>query len=934
VTTVDRAGAVRTALPPRLLDDDGRNKIHPSMQRADTTLADIEGLLHGTRSIPAPSWPLVAALSQQWSQADPLVWLAELPITEGQTLEKARLAGTTVKVSVSHGSPRTRAAWTDVSRQAAAHGPALAAIVDLLAHSVAIDTDRYIAQTLASLATFAGGANVALATIGPWPGPRLVVLAPNAMGEMRDWMAYAEASNGALRVIADPYIVENLCIATAGVALGINGPERLTADQPSHLGVDVANMVTFVLEVAPGAIATWESTGFGGSGGTNPLPSPLLVSITPDTITAGSPALLTVLAGSNFDPSMSARVTRAPNPPLYVPATYSTLTEATMIMPESEMVAPGILQVHVVVPSGTPTPESNQVPFFVTAPPTPTLVNITPDRAGVGAIDKFVWLEGTGFTPTMQALSAFAAEAALVHPTVYISPTAAFFTLPAAQMDLQGTVQISVRVAYAPADSNALPFEVLPPLAQPTLIDITPDFALAGTAGVVVTMTGTNFADPMSARLTIASSGIPRDAPATVLSLTSATFIMPDDLIDTVGKRVDVQAYVWLAVPALSANSLPFRATALTPILTALEPNTVNANASDTTIIARGSNFESPMFAVLSGMAGSLPCFNVAPTEAKFTIPAAQLVAERIVDIFVRCTDSEPTDSNSLPFTVSGAPILTDITPDQKYVQDPAVLLTATGQNFTPDCVLYVTNTPLDQSTVVSLTEMTGMIQQAIGTTQITVRDGQGNTSQQLPFLVIPKTPTITNITPDQFYYEDPAQRLTIDGTNFYAGMHAYDNGTDKGAVTIVSATQCYFSWDGPVGTHQIKVGWHNGLIGGYSTNIFSNELPLSCVNKPLPVGTVLTAINPDSAPSGTYPVSCPITLTGDNFDTGGAATMRWRYLQGATEGSAPITVVNKTTATATWDRQSTTFGNDYNVWVTIQGNSPAESPNSVSFRW
>lgn len=924
-----RAGAVSPAG-----SDPPGDRPDRSLSRADTVLADVEGLLHGTRPIPAPSWPLVSALSQRWSQTDPLVWLAALAVTELPALQKARLAGTTVRVSVSHGSPRTLAAWTDVSRQAAAHTPALGAIVDLLAHQVAVDTDRMVAQSLASLATFAGGANAALASVGPWPGPRLVVLAPNAMGEMRDWATYAEASGGALRVVADPYIVENLCIATAGVALGINGPDRLTADQPSHLGIDVANLVSFALEVAPGAIATWESTGFGGSGGTNPKPSPLLTSITPATIYAGSPALLTVLVGSNFDPSMSARVTRPPNPPLYVPATYNTLTEATMVMPDSEMRVPGAMTVHVIVPSGTPTPESNTVPFVVTAPPTPTLTNITPDRAGVGAIDKFVWLEGTGFTTNMEALSAFGAEAALVHPTVYVSATSAFFTLPAGQLDLAGSVQISVRVAYAAADSNALPFEVLPALPPPTLTDITPDDTLAGTTGVVVTMTGTNFADPMSARLTVVSSGVPRDQPATVISPTSATFIMPDDLDDVVGETTDVQAYVWLAVPALSAQSLPFRATALTPILTSLTPNTTNENAGDTTVTAVGSNFESPMSAVLSGMTGSLPCFNVTPTSAKFTIPAAQLLTSRTIDIFVRCTDSEPPDSNSLPFIVSGAPILTDITPDQMYVQDPAATLIATGANFTPDCVLYVTETPMSGSTVVSLTEMHGQVDMPQGTVQITVRDGQGNRSQALPLLTIPRTPTLTNLTPDQMYYEDAAARLTMDGTNFLAGMHFYDNGVDRGAVTIVSATQCYANFDPTLGTHDIKVGWH-GAISGNGANIYSNGLNLSCINKPIPPpGTTITSVEPTAANINFGPQR--VNVYGSGFLGGGAASVNITDFP-----SGPYAVDIPCDQIHDDGHMSFLFPpppgeppDTYQILAHVVGNNPERSPTGVLFDW
>jgi hypothetical protein len=921
----------------RLLDDNGRNEVHHSLLRADTVLADVEGLLHGTPTIGAPAWPLIAALRQDWGAGKPLVWLADLPITERPTLEKARLAGTTVRVQASHGSPRTVGAWTDVSRQAAAHTPALTAIVDSLAQAVAGDTDRLVAQSLAALGTITGGAGAALASVAAWPGPRLIVLAPNAMSELRDWAAYAQASGGAIILVADPYIVENLIIATAGVALGVLGPDRLTADQPSHLGIDVADMVTFALEVAPGAVATWESTGGSGSGGSSPKPSPTLTSITPDTTPAGSAALLTVLVGTNFDVTMSARVTRAPNPPLYVPATYNTAGEATMVMPQSEMLAPGVLQVHVVVPSGTPNPESNTVPFVVTAPPTPVLTNITPDQAGTGAIDKTVWLEGTGFTASMQALSAYGAEVALVHPTVFISPTSALFTLPASQMDLDGTVQISVRVPYAPADSNALPFLVVPPLPPATLTDITPDYALAGTTGQIVVMTGTNFADPMSARLTNAL-GVLRDAPATVVSATEANFVMPDDLVDQVREGVDVQAYVWDAVPALSVERLPFRAHSAPPTLTSLTPNVVNESSGDTTITMRGTGFLAPTYAVCSRAGvpeGSYTAKVISPTEATFVVPAASFAVAGVLDVFARVSDAIPSDTTSLPLTISGAPILTDITPDQMYVQDAAATLIATGSNFTPDCVLYVTNTPMSGSTVNSLTEMQGLVDMPQGTVQISVRDGQGNSSQQLPLLTIPRTPTITNITPDQVYFEDAPQRLTIDGTNFLAGMHMYDNGVDKGAVTIVSAAQCYINTDpSPVGNHDIKVGWH-GAISGNGANIYSNGVPLSCINRPLPKpGTTITSVEPTAANIAFGPQR--VNVYGSGFLGGGACSVNITDFP-----SGPYTVDIPCDIIHDDGHMSFLFPpppgeppDTYQILAKVVGNNPEMSPTGVTFDW
>lgn len=929
MTVVDRAGT-HHPLGVRLLDDS--DEFNPSLYRADTILADVEGLLHGTRPIPAPSWPLIAALRQAWSNSQPLVWMAELPVTELPPLEKARLAGTTVRVDVSHGSPRTLAAWTDVSRQAAAHGPALAAISDLLAHQVAVDTDRMVAQTLASLATFSGGANMALAAIGQWPGRRIIVLAPNAMGEMRDWLSYAEASGGAITVVADPYIVENLCIATAGMALGIIGPERLTADQPSHLGIDVSDMVTFALEVAPGAIATWESTGFGGSGGTNPLPSPLLTSITPNTILAGSPDLLTVLVGSNFDPSMSARVTRSPNPPLYVPATYSSLTEATMVMPESEMRVPGAMTVHVIVPSGTPTPESNTVLFTVTPPPTPTLTLITPDEAGAGAVDKIVVCEGTGFMPSMTAETRFGIEAWQTHAAVYLSPTRCSFVLPAAQMDTAGNVDVRVMVPYGNPTpwSNSLPFTVIPPLPQPTLIDITPDGAFVADTGIVVTMTGTNFAAPMSARLTYADGAIV-DVPCLLdvtTPTTTCTFTMPDDASDQIGEITGVQAYVHAAVPALSSNSLPFDCWSLPPTLLAMTPTMIpQNNGTDTLVTLYGTNFYDPAFAVMEDPQGSgtfveKPLTLLYSGCGNFVMPVAEVTVERIIDVRVRVEHSSPDTTVEVePLNISGAPILDLLTPDEYLCGTPRVIVTAIGRNFTADCVLWVQGNPTypngiatGDSAVISATEMSFGWNSADSaeTLEVWVQDSAGNQSNRLPFDLIAPAPVITNVSPAEYHHFDAAKTMTVDGTGFIRQSQVLLNGIVQTSTAFVSPTRLTATVD-PSNTGNADLSWpvvvRNPAPGGDSV-----ARNITVVPEP-----TLSSINPTSRK--TTDAKTTITLTGTNF----TPQCKVRHDSG---DMSEITYVNRTTMTCTTNWNTVA---NYNLRVVDEnGHATATKPFNV----
>lgn len=223
--------------------------------RADTVVTDVAGALHGQQS-PLPAvWPLVDALAQtDWGPGNPLTWVSQLPVVEGQALEKGPLVGTKVGISASAGTSTTRGAWTDVSRQAAAAPNVRDAIVGLLEAAVCGDVDRAVATRLAGAGGGGGTAVGALNDMILWPGPRLIVIGAANAGSAVELARYADLSNGAIRVIVDPYITQSFIVATAGVALGVRGPERLIADQPAFLGIDVAVMASFAVEIGPGAV--------------------------------------------------------------------------------------------------------------------------------------------------------------------------------------------------------------------------------------------------------------------------------------------------------------------------------------------------------------------------------------------------------------------------------------------------------------------------------------------------------------------------------------------------------------------------------------------------------------------------------------------------------------------------------------------------------
>ena len=114
----------------------------------DIVLDDVEGLLWGAKDVPLTTgvWPLVEAIGQPWRSGSPLTWVETLPLVEGQTLEKAQLLGTTLKVSASMPPATTRAVYADVSKQVAASPSALAGVIGLMESSLrkAAYRSRYV----------------------------------------------------------------------------------------------------------------------------------------------------------------------------------------------------------------------------------------------------------------------------------------------------------------------------------------------------------------------------------------------------------------------------------------------------------------------------------------------------------------------------------------------------------------------------------------------------------------------------------------------------------------------------------------------------------------------------------------------------------------------------------------------------------------------
>jgi hypothetical protein len=205
-------------------------------------------------------------------------------------------------------------------------------------------------------------------------------------------------------------------------------------------------------------------------------PPPILQSLTPKTVLAGSPLFTLILSGLNFTSGAVAVIEGT-----QVSTTFTSSHELRASVPASLIAAIGTRRVVVRASDGR---ESNSLTFEVIQPTT-ILNSITPAQATVGEPDFDLTLKGASFKNNAVALFD---ETELV--TKFISQTQLTARVPASVIAERGPHIVSVRVPDE-FPSNQLLFQVLP--VSPIIGSLDPPVVNEGSPDVVVTVNGVKF---------------------------------------------------------------------------------------------------------------------------------------------------------------------------------------------------------------------------------------------------------------------------------------------------------------------------------------------------------------------------------------------------------------------------------------------------------
>ncbi len=303
--------------------------------------------------------------------------------------------------------------------------------------------------------------------------------------------------------------------------------------------------------------------------------TPVIESLDPATVIAGSPAFTLTVAGSGFVQGAAVKLNGAALP--------STFLSAAVLMAQvtaAQVAAAGQLGVVLTNPNGT---ASNQQTLTVAQ--APAISSISPASVTAGSAAFTLTVEGSGFAPgAVVELNG----AALT--TTLVSSTEVSVQVPAAPV--AAAVQLNVTVVAAgppPQVSNQVALTVV---STPVINSLEPAAAIAGSAALTLAILGSGFVSGAVAKLNGTA------LPTASVSASELTAQITAAQIANAG-----QLSITVANPAGPASNAQNLAVDAAPAISAIHPASVTADSSAFTLIVDGGGFASGATVELNGTA-------------------------------------------------------------------------------------------------------------------------------------------------------------------------------------------------------------------------------------------------------------------------------------------------------------------------------------------
>jgi YVTN family beta-propeller protein len=556
---------------------------------------------------------------------------------------------------------------------------------------------------------------------------------------------------------------------------------------------------------------------------------PVLLSIAPTQVNAGSASLTLSLSGNNLNATSIVNFGGLQLSPLTANGTSMTAT-----IPAGSLTTAGSVAVTVTNPgAGTTTAQTFTINPQGNKAPAITNVNPTSIPAGSGAAT--VTVQGAGFTAS--------SIATLGSINGSVSGNTATFNLSASDTQNPTTLNGLISNAGGTASFSVNILNVIP-----TVSGFTPTGANAGSPSLPITVTGTNF--NTTSQITVQGTPIPTQ----LTSSTRLTGTIPDTFLRRSG---NVTIGVTNTPPGGgSASGGTFTISSLVPTLTGVNPNTtpVLPVPVDVAIQLTGDGFTGNS-QVNAGATALAAVFN-SQTSLMATIPASLLQQSGTFSITVTNPAPGGGTSGAVSFTVlNPVPALTSVTPNQLQGDQTNVVLTLAGQNFVKNSTVQVGTLTLTPASI-SATQIQVPLPSPLplGTLTVTVTNPGpgGGVSNSILINITSLQPTIRSVTPNPV---GAGQTITVIGTNFGSGSTVLVRGLPIPTATT-STTSLTATIPATTTTGAADVIVRNPATVSTAA-LDSTPFPIQIVN-PVPA---ISSLTPPSAPAGTT-----VTINGSGF--------------------------------------------------------------------
>lgn len=475
--------------------------------------------------------------------------------------------------------------------------------------------------------------------------------------------------------------------------------------------------------------------------------------------------------------------------------------------------------------------------------PTPSINSLTPPSVPAMTNGVNMNVSGSGFVSNLAGYNSIVFWNGSVLPTTFNSPSSVTAAVPASLLTRPTTATITVQnctgtggIYVCATTSNSRTFQVTFPV--PTLSSMSPATAVAGTNGLTVSLTGTNFLPSQNGLASLVFWNDTTVWSATYISPTQMTVTIPANLLSLPGTFPVVvkncEGGVGVYACATTSNVLNFTVTMPTPVITSLGPSSVSSCASPFSLAVIGSGFISTSTVNWSGT--SLVTTYVSSTELRAVVPSNLLVLPTQASVTVVQTNG--LTSNSQTFRVL-PPSIAALSPSQTVAGSPGFTLNVTGSNFVSGSRVRWGGTEL-QTTFVSSTQLQAAVPANLltvpGSVSVTVVTPCNLPSAGSAFNITPAA-LINELVPNAIPSCGPPFDLIVNGQGFVSGASVQFRGSFV-PTAFISSTQLKASIPSSLiataGQASVLVVLPNG---GMSTNgTFTIQGPVISSISPTPI--------------------------------------------------------------------------------------------------